>query len=255
MTQNIVPEAFFKGQLDMGQSVEQIIQTLGLDAIDGFQPGGRLIEQAFLHPSYCMEHPGEAEVSPYLASNQRLEFLGDAVLGFLTAQKLFAVNPLAQEGDLTKIRASLVCEKSLAAAAQVMGLGRFIQLGRGIAASGGAEQPSLLADTFEALLGALYLCGATMPALEGFVFRALEDSRHLVDDDIDEDYKGKLQAWAQKSPNRQLTYSILEEKGPDHRKEFLAAAYLNGREIGRGWGSSKQEAQKAAAKLALQSVT
>lgn len=231
--------------------ITDIVEKLELDQLEGVRLRDNLIRQAFLHPSWCMENPRDTNLSPYLESNQRLEFLGDAVLGFIAAQRLYRENPLCQEGELTRKRASLVCEKSLAAAASCLDLGRFLKLGKGIAASGGADQPSLLADTFEALLGALYLCGATLPALEGFVFRAIEGSRHLVADDADEDYKGQLQAWIQKTNDRTLSYVILDEKGPDHRKQFLAAAYLDKEEIGRGWGNSKQEAQKAAAKLAL----
>ena len=228
-----------------------IIKILALDQLEGITLQNSLIRKAFLHPSYCMENPCGEGLDPYLESNQRLEFLGDAILGFLAAQRLYRDHPMSQEGELTRMRASLVCEKSLAAAAAVLDLGRFLKLGKGIAASGGARQPSLLADTFEALVGALYLCGATLPALEGFVFRAFDHSRHLVADDVEEDYKGRLQAWAQRTKDHKLAYRILEEKGPDHRKLFLAAAYLDSEEIGRGWGYTKQNAEKEAAKLAL----
>ena len=234
--------------------ISDLIKALKLDILEGADLQEDLIAQAFLHPSYCMENPKDGKRSPYLESNQRLEFLGDAVLGFLTAQRLYRENPSKQEGELTKMRAVLVCEKSLASAASAMNLGRWLKLGKGIAASGGASQPSLLADTFEALLGALYLCGATQPALESFIFQAFEGSRSLRDEGADEDFKGRLQAWVQKTNDRKLSYAILEEKGPDHRKLFLAAAYLDEKEIGRGWGSSKQEAQKTAAKLALRKI-
>jgi ribonuclease-3 len=227
-----------------------IVAGLELERLEGICIQEQIIAQAFRHSSYCMENPAADGQDPYLDSNQRLEFLGDAVLGFLAAQKLYLDNGRAQEGELTRLRASLVCEKSLAAAASVLGLGQYLKLGKGIAAAG-AGQPSLLADTFEALLGALYLCGASLPALQDFVFRALENSRHLISRDTDKDYKGQLQAWAQKTNDRKLSYEILEEKGPDHRKLFLAAAYLDEEEIGRGWGNTKQEAQKQAAKGAL----
>ncbi len=235
--------------------IHDIVAGLGLASLEGIHIQDNIIAQAFRHPSYCMENPADSGGDPYLDSNQRLEFLGDAVLGFLTAQKLYLDNLQAQEGELTKLRASLVCEKSLAAAASVLGLGKHLKLGKGIAAAGGAGQPSLLADAFEALLGALYLCGATLPALENFIFRSLEASRHLIADDMDEDYKGQLQAWVQKTNDKKLSYEILEEKGPDHRKLFLAASYLDEQEIGRGWGNTKQEAQKQAAKLALRRLT
>ncbi|MCL1805247.1 MAG: ribonuclease III [Clostridiales bacterium] len=234
--------------------IAEIAANLKLEQLEGVRLRDELIGQAFLHPSWCMENYRDDGSSPYLESNQRLEFLGDAVLGVVAAQRLYREFPTRLEGDLTKQRAALVCEKSLAAAAASLGLGNYLKLGKGIAASGGARQPSLLADVFEALLGALYLCGATLPALEGFVFQAIEGSRHLVSGDTDEDYKGQLQAWAQKTNEKKLSYRIVDERGPDHRKMFLAAAYLDQQEIGRGWGNSKQEAQKAAAKLALRNL-
>lgn len=235
----------------MEKEARDVIGALKLDMLSGFAPREDLILQAFLHPSYCMEHPSGRDGNPNLDNNQRLEFLGDAVLGFMAAQRLYLANPEMQEGELTKLRASLVCEKSLAAAASVMGLGRFLRLGKGIAANGGASQPSILADTFEALLGALYLCGVTPPALTDFIFQALGDSRHLIAEGAGTDYKGQLQAWIQKTQGRKLSYAIIDEKGPDHRKLFLAAAFLDQEEVGRGWGNTKQEAQKSAAKLAL----
>lgn len=230
---------------------EDIIAKLGLCELEGFQFKEDLIRQAFTHTSYCAENPVDARSGAYPQSNQRLEFLGDALLGFLIANKLYRDRPGSPEGDLTKTRASLVREESLAAAALTLGLDRFMLLGRGIAANGGARQRSVLADAFEALLGALYLCGASFAALESFVTRALDDSRHLIAEDTGEDYKGLLQEWSQRSPNRSLSYDILEERGPDHQKRFLAAVSLNGGEIARAWGASKQEAQRAAAKLAL----
>jgi ribonuclease-3 len=236
------------------EGIAGVIAKLKLDQMDGVAIRDDLIGQAFAHPSYCMENMADDSDGAHLESNQRLEFLGDAVLGFVAAQKLYRDYPLLQEGELTKLRASLVCEKSLAAAATVMGLGQHLKLGRGIAAAGGASRPSLLADTFEALLGALYLCGATLPALEEYVFQAFSQSRHLVAEDMDEDYKGRLQAWVQKTNEKKLSYDILEERGPDHNKSFLAAARLDRQEIGRGWGNTKQEAQKAAAKMALQKL-
>ena len=237
--------------METTDQIAEIVRELKLDGIEGFLLQENLIRQAFLHSSYCMENPEPGSENPWLESNQRLEFLGDAVLGFLAAESLYRKNPLSLEGELTRARAALVREKSLAAAASVMGLGRYIRLGRGIAAAGGAGQPSVLADTFEALLGAVYLCGATMAGLERFVMQALTDSRHLIAEDDEEDYKGRLQALVQRTNGRKLSYTILEEKGPAHQKQFLAAACLDNEEIGRGWGKTKQEAQKTAAKLAL----
>ena len=237
----------------MGEKPDVVVH-LQLESLEGFVLQEGLIQQAFLHSSYCMENPSSAWANPYLECNQRLEFFGDAILGFLTAERLFRTHPQAQEGEMTRKRAALVCEKSLAAAAEALGLGKYMKLGRSITSADGLIQPSVLADAFEALLGALYLCGASLPALEVFIFRAFENSRHLLVEDTDEDYRGQLQAWVQKTKGKKLSYAVLEEKGPDHQKMFLAAVYVDGKELGRSWGKSKQEAQKQAAKNALVSL-
>jgi len=235
----------------LNTGVKDLIDRLALGALDGFRPNENILAQAFQHPSWCVENPSDQGGNPYLDCNQRLEFLGDSILGLVCAKHLYEANPTAPEGELTRMRASLVCEKSLAAAAIAMDLGRYLRLGNGIAASGGRSQASLLADAFEALVGALHLCGVTLSALEGFVFSAFAKSRHLIPEDADEDYKGQLQAFIQRSNDRMLSYAILQETGPDHQKRFLAAAYVDQAEMGRGWGNTKQEAQKQAAKQAL----
>ncbi|MEA4892091.1 MAG: ribonuclease III [Peptococcaceae bacterium] len=233
------------------EAVSELIRRLELDRLEGVALEEELLATALRHPSFCVEHPALGQEGQPPESNQRLEFLGDAVLGMITAHYLYLRYPKSPEGELTRIRAGLVCEKSLAAAAKTMGLGDYLQLGRGIAITGGARQASILADTFEALLGALYLCGASQKALEGYVFRYIRSDGDAWERNLIEDYKGMLQALVQKTNDRKLTYEILDEQGPDHRKMFLAGAFLDGREIGRGWGNTKQEAQKQAAKLAL----
>jgi len=240
----IMPNENITGQRKM--QLEDLIARLKLDKLEGAVIQLTLLNQAFRHPSYCMEKFDKSGM--HLESNQRLEFLGDAVLGLIAAQALYRKHPNASEGELTKYRAAIVCERSLAAAARQYNLGDYLLLGKGVALSGGAKQPSILADTFEALLGALFLCGATISALEEFVFAAVDIN---IADVPDIDYKGQLQAWVQKNNDRQLSYRILDEQGPDHQKIYLAGAFLDDEEIGRGRGSSKQEAQKQAAKLAL----
>lgn len=239
------------------QVLLELVERLRLDQLDGIHIDFSILDQAFMHPSYCTELAGregksaEARHQVSLKSNQRLEFLGDAVLGLVAARMLYQDNPDSPEGELTKMRAALVCERSLAAAARKLKLGQYLLLGKGISVTGGAKQASILADVFEALLGALFLCGATLPALETYVSEALQANVLKIEDALDEDYKGQLQAWVQKTNDRQLAYRILDEQGPDHQKIFLAGAFLDDEEIGRGRGSTKQEAQKQAAKLAL----
>lgn len=231
--------------------VQELVQSLGLDQLEHIRLDTEILATALRHPSFCVEHPGLGHEGEPPESNQRLEFLGDAVLGMIAARYLYQKYSDYPEGELTRIRAGLVCEKSLAAAAKTMGLGEYLQLGRGIAQAGGSRQASILADAFEALLGALFLCGATLPALEGYVFRYIKADGDAWEKNLIEDYKGMLQALVQKTNDRKLTYEILDEQGPDHKKMFLAGAFLDGQEIGRGWGNTKQEAQKQAAKLAL----
>jgi len=235
----------------MTGDVNHIVSELGLDKLEGFYLREDLISQAFVHPSYCMENPRDSGVDPRLQSNQRLEFLGDAILGLITALSLYRERPISTEGELTKMRSSLVREKTLAAAALTLGLDRYIKLGKGFAAEGGARQSSVLADTFEALIGALYICGVSLPSLETYVMGVLRESGADVVGKDDEDYKGQLQALVQKTNECKLSYRILDERGPDHNKAFLAAAFLDGDEAGRGWGSTKQSAEKEAAKQAL----
>jgi len=239
------------------QVLRELVERLGLDRLNGIKIDYEILDQAFLHPSYCVEMAGGEATSlagkqlSSLKSNQRLEFLGDAVLGLVAAWALYKDNPNATEGELTKMRAALVCEASLAAAARKLQLGQYLMLGKGIAVTGGAKQTSILADAFEALLAALFLCGAEIPALEIYVFEALQSTAIKIEEGLDEDYKGQLQALVQKTNEQQLTYRILDEQGPDHQKIFLAGAFLDDMEIGRGRGNTKQEAQKQAAKLAL----
>lgn len=231
--------------------IQNLIRRLELDRLEGIRLDEEILATALRHPSFCVEHPGLGHDGQLPENNQRLEFLGDAVLSVVAARFLYQKYPEAPEGELTRIRAGLVCEKSLAAAAKTMGLGDYIQLGRGIALTGGSNQASILADAFEAMLGALFLCGAELPALEAYVFRYIRTDSDAWEKNLIEDYKGMLQALVQKTNEKKLTYEILAEQGPDHKKMFLAGAFLDGEEIGRGWGNTKQEAQKQAAKLAL----
>ena len=208
-----------------------------------------MLREALCHSSYANEHRGAQ-----LRSNERLEFLGDSVLGFVMAEYLFRNHPDLPEGDLTRMRAALVCERSLYEVACRLNLGRYLQLGRGEEAGGGRERPSILADAVEAVLAAVYLDGGMKPAsalicrfLTGSVGEAVEERRR--------DYKTALQELVQREAGQILTYQMLDEHGPDHAKVFTAEVLVNGKGIGQGTGRSKKEAEQAAAHAALTALT
>jgi ribonuclease-3 len=205
-----------------------------------------LIDRAFQHPSFTAERgSGSTE------NNQRLEFLGDSVVGLLIARYLYCRFPDRLEGDLTRMRAAVVCEAALVRAAKMLDLGSMLQLGKGERLSGGAARPSNLADCLEALLGALFLSGCDLDRLGGFVTEILQDSIHLAEQGDFGDYKSRLQEWVQKDGPRQLSYYIVGESGPDHNKTFCAGVALDGREIARDQGHTKQEAEQRAARAAF----
>lgn len=202
----------------------------------------KYLDIALTHSSYANE------VKKGRTSNERQEFLGDAVLSIIVSDYLFHTYHLP-EGELTKLRASMVCEKSLCEFSQQIGLGRFLKLGRGEEQMGGRERPSILADAFEAVLAAIYLDGGIEPARKfvlGFVTDMLKN-RHVSFTD----YKTMLQEIIQKNPEEKLSYVLVEETGPDHDKSFVVEVHLNSNVIGRGVGGSKKGAEQAAAREAL----
>ena len=208
-----------------------------------------LLQEALNHSSYTNEHR-----SAHLHSNERLEFLGDSVLGFVTAEFLFLRHPEAPEGDLTRIRAALVCEQSLYEVAQRLDLGQYLKLGRGEEAGGGRERTSILADAVEAVFAAVYLDGGIDAARE-LIHRCLLDvQRESVVEERRRDYKTALQELVQRQADQVLTYRMAGEQGPDHAKTFRAEVLLNGAVIGAGDGHSKKEAEQAAAKAALEAL-
>ena len=206
-----------------------------------------LLEEAMSHSSYANERRGG-----HLRSNERLEFLGDAVLGFVTAEYLFTRHPEAPEGDLTRIRAALVCEESLHEAAQRLDLGRYLRLGRGEESGGGRTRASILADAMEAVFAAVYLDGG-IEAARPLIHRCLLDAqRESVVEEKRRDYKTALQELVQRESGQVLSYHLTGESGPDHAKEFSVAVELNGKPIGQGAGHSKKEAEQMAAKAAIE---
>lgn len=213
-----------------------------MDALGYHFKDASLLRHALTHPSYSNENGDPKE-----ASNQRLEFLGDAVLELISSVFLFNRKPVLQEGVMTKVRAALVCEPTLAIAARKVDLGDYIILGKGEAREGINKRDSVLSDAFESVIGAIYLDGGYAPA-EKFV-------QSLVLCDIENaslyrDAKTVLQEYC--SQNRiELNYEILEESGPCHDRFFRIAVFLNGEQFGEGQGSSKKKGEQGAAYQAL----
>ncbi len=202
-----------------------------------------LLENALTHSSYANES------DRHLASNERLEFLGDSVLGFITANELFQ-KETGPEGELTKLRAAVVCEKALHSYSLQLHVGDYLRLGKGELHTGGNERPSILADAFEAIVAAVYLDGGLEPAKK-LVLRFVvpevgnQRRRHF------KDYKTTLQEIIQQNPGEMLEYVLTGESGPDHNKQFTVQVYLNSNIIGTGRGRSKKDAEQQAAKEAL----
>jgi ribonuclease-3 len=198
---------------------------------------------ALTHSSYANE--GRKQ----LQNNERQEFLGDSVLSVLVSDYLFHRYHLA-EGDLTRMRAMLVCEKSLCGFARKLGLGSFLLLGRGESQHGGADRPSILADAFESVLAAIYL-DSGMEKARAFVLPFVEKALQAGEPQDNRDYKTLLQEIVQQNPGESLSYVLTGESGPDHDKRFRVEVLLNSNVIGAGEGRSKKRAEQDAAKEAL----
>ncbi|MCL2055808.1 MAG: ribonuclease III [Oscillospiraceae bacterium] len=198
---------------------------------------------ACTHSSYANE--GRRD----LQSNERQEFLGDSVLSVIVSDYLFRSYRLA-EGELTRLRSMIVCEKSLCAFAKKIGLGSYLLFGKGETQTGGAQRPSILADAFESLIAAIYLDGG-IECARGFVLPFVEDMLKNGDQPDNRDFKTLLQEIVQQNPGEVLTYALAGETGPDHDKLFIADVLLNSNVIGRGEGRSKKSAEQMAAKEAL----
>lgn len=203
-----------------------------------------LLTVALTHSSYANENKLPCD-------NERLEFLGDSVLGFVTAEYLFSEFKTRPEGEMTKLRAAVVCEKSLFRFADKISLGDYILMGRGEEHTGGRNRPSVVSDAFEAVIAAMYLDGGidvVRPFILGFIKEAVRREADFKDN------KSLLQEEIQKKHGNQLSYEQLCEKGPDHDKLFVFAVKLNGAVIGMGEGKSKKEAEQAAAGAALEAL-
>jgi len=208
-----------------------------------------LLKNALTHRSWLNENRNEN-----LPSNERLEFLGDAVLEFWVTKELFTRFPQLPEGVLTNIRASLVCTENLFQKAKSIGLGKYVLLSRGEEKTGGRNNPSILADTFEAIVGAIFIDAGLEP-VEKFLASVLLDELKARGGKGDiKDGKTRFQELAQATQKITPTYKILGERGPDHHKLFRVGAYLGKRKIAEGEGWSKQEAEEAAATKALTEI-
>ncbi|MBE3570587.1 MAG: ribonuclease III [Bacillales bacterium] len=222
------------------QQFQQLQEKLEIDFHDK-----SLFMQAFTHSSYVNEHRKKPN-----DDNERLEFLGDAVLELTVSNYLFNKYPFMSEGELTKLRAAIVCEPSLVGFSNELQFGHYIRLGKGEERTGGRTRPALLADVFEAFIGALYLdqgLETVVQFLEKIVFPKVDAGAfsHVMD------FKTQLQEMVQRDGNGILTYRILQEKGPAHHREFVSEVSLNGQVLGVGTGRSKKEAEQHAAEQAL----
>lgn len=202
------------------------------------------LKNAMCHSSYANEHR-----LGHFGCNERLEFLGDSILGFLTARYLYETFPQKPEGELTKMRAAHVCEGALCSYAKQIGLGEMLLLGRGEELGGGRERPSILADAFEALLAAMYLDGG-LQSVETFLLPLIKG--HLASGSVD--HKTVLQEFIQQKPGKEVCYKLTGSSGPDHEKVFNVAVYLNDTVVGEGYGKSKKEAEQMAAKNAMEGL-
>lgn len=206
-----------------------------------------LLKNALTHSSYANENRAEG-----VPSNERLEFLGDSVLGFVTAKHLYSAQPSLPEGKMTRLRAELVCEHSLYGVAQELELGRYLRIGHGEEKNGGRERASILADATEAIIAAIFLDGGIESAAS-FVERMVL-SPEAIKAHHASDYKTELQELVQRRSNQSISYELIGESGPDHNKLFTFRVLINGVPTGEGSGRSKKEAEQMAACKALEAL-
>ena len=208
----------------------------------------KLLETALTHSSYVNEKHLDG-----CMSYERQEFLGDSVLGLVTAEFLFSHQPMLPEGRMTRLRAELVCEASLHKTALSLGLGQYMRLGKGESNTGGRERPSILADMVEALIAAIYL-DSGMDEARKFVREKVLGDVEISEQRRSADYKTRLQELVQRKANQNIAYELISESGPDHNKLFEFEVRINGQPSGRGSGRTKKEAEQMAACKALESM-
>lgn len=208
-----------------------------------------LLLTALSHSSYANENKNAG-----LMSNERLEFLGDSVLGQVVSSHLYLSYPKMPEGNMTRLRAELVCEQSLFTVAKTLDLGKHIRLGKGEEHTGGRERESILADAVEAIIAAMYLDGGLAVAKRLIDEHILSKLNGMEIHSIS-DYKTALQEYVQRRSGQTLSYELLSESGPDHKKSFTMQVFLNGRPLGTGVGHTKKEAEQNAAKNGLEEIS
>ena len=228
-----------RGIEEMTKSIQQLQDTIGYKFHNPV-----FLEVALTHSSYANE------VKHQLKYNERQEFLGDAVLSIIVSDYLFN-NYTVPEGELTKLRAAIVCEKALDVMANKIHLGEYLRLGRGEEMTGGRTRPSIIADAFEALIAAIYL-DSGIESARAFVLPFVTEMLEHEDSLSFKDYKTILQEIIQQNPEEKLVYKLVGEKGPDHDKRFVVDVMLNSNVIGKGEGRSKKNAEQMAAKEALE---
>ena len=210
---------------------------------------GALLRTALTHSSYANErHGGDCQ------SYERLEFLGDSILGLITAEFLYAHEPRLPEGRMTKLRAELVCESSLYRVALKLELGKHMRLGRGEEHTGGRQRPSILADMVEAIIAAMYL-DSGMEQSRRFVLEMILKDAPIDESHTNADYKTRLQELVQRKSDQHISYTLTGESGPDHNKLFSFSVSINGVPAGEGSGRTKKEAEQMAAMKALEALT
>jgi len=208
-----------------------------------------LLLTALSHSSYANENKNAG-----LMSNERLEFLGDSVLGQVVASHLYLSYPKMPEGQMTRFRAELVCEQSLYEVALSLDLREYIKLGKGEENTGGRDRESILADAVEAIIAALYLDGGLQVA-KNFIDKNILAGINTAESHQMSDYKTALQEYVQRKSGQSLSYVLLSESGPDHNKSFTMQVQLNDKPIGMGQGRTKKEAEQFAAKNGLEEIS
>ncbi len=225
-----------------------------LDNIDKFET---IINYKFGNKEYILEaltHSSYSNENKNYDFNERLEFLGDSVLSIVVSEYLFKHEKDLPEGELTKLRANIVCEESLSEAAYEINLGEHMMLGKGEEATGGRQRISILADAFEAVIAAIYLDGG-LESAKKFILNHMEDI--IIDSrkgKIFRDYKTHLQEVLQGKGESNIWYKLIDEKGPDHNKRFVMQVGINEEVLGTGEGKSKKEAEQLAARVALKAI-
>jgi ribonuclease-3 len=216
-----------------------------------------LLDRALTHRSYIYAPNNGSTGSPQgenLATNERLEFLGDSVLGMVVSQFLFENFPGKSEGDLTKLKGTLVSEATLSRIARSICLGEYLNLSEEENKSGGRQRTSIIADAYEAVIGAIYLDGSLVPTQRVIKNQILKKCLELASDKAFYNYKGELLEYMQALRLGMPRYEVLVEKGPDHQKKFTIAVLAKGKKMGKGEGLTKKEAEQKAAKMALENI-